>query len=1282
MKRFIFALLTLCLCAGAALAQTTTGRLSGTVSGPDGVLPGASVTAKDSKTGKESTTTTDGEGHFVIPQLEFGTYTVTVTANGFKTHIANELKIDVGREYSLKPVLEVGSVEENVTVIAGADIITSTTAQISNTISPQQVMQMPLLTRNPISLLLGMAGTTSNTFQNSTINGMRTTMTNITRDGINIQDVFIRSNATDFAPGRPSVDDTGEITITTANGEADQGYGGAQIRLVTPRGSKDFHGALFEYNRNSKFAANNFFNNRNGIARPFRNRNQFGGKVGGPFPLPRFGEGGASLIHNKSFFFVAYEKIIDPLSTRSTRTIILPGARNKTFQYTRATAGNATAFCPSGTAGSLCTIPDILAYANSLGFAGIPLNVDPTIQSRIFAGMPTVSNNTGGDGLNTGGFALNRQSNQTRPQFSTRIDVDPNESNSLTFVFNYNKESNLRPDVDTNGFTTVPDVIQTSENKQYTGAWRHNFGTNVVNEVRGGRFQSLVPFDKTNPNPAFYLSIPLGTNPEDPFQSQGRYVWSWNLQDSVDWIKDKHSFKFGGQLQFFGVNAYNDAGIVPTYTVQVGTQTPQFTTTSAGLVPAGAGQTSTLSSTNLTTLNSLMALLGGVVSSGVQSYNAASQTGGFAPVRQFQPFRYANHSLYFQDRWQVKPRLTLNLGVRYEIYPAMTLANGLAIEPLLDVNNPVASILDVNGTYGFIGTNAGRKNAYYKTDKNNFAPNLGFAYAMGSDKGIMHTLFGSQGKSVLRGGYSHIYGNDSIVTTLNNAAVGNVGLGRTATNAINPVTGTTSLNDRLSGTLNGTPAPAAFVAPRSYLFNNSASVGGNFGTVFAIDPKLQIPQIKQYSLGIQREFGNTALEVRYVGTRSNNLARSIDYNQVDIFNNGFLADYNRAAANLKLTGTTAFCNPATVVGCQALTIFQQGTPGSAGRLAVNTANTTTATLLSLATFNTALTGGTPADLAISYITNNLNNHPTVANPTAAPFLKLIPNPGTGVANLFTNGGYYNYNSLQMEVRRRLSRGLFFQANYTFSKNLTNAVGTSQTLVEPFLDINNRQWDRQRADYDNTHVANFSGIYGFPFGKGRKFLNSGSWLNRLVGGWTVSGLMSLTSGAPITFTDARGTLNRAGRSGRQTPDTNLTNDQAGALTGFFTGAPGQYGSAQGAIFYINPSVINPVTGRASEGFGVAPFTGQAFFSVNPGTTGNMARSVINGPRYFNIDAALLKNISIKENLRLQIRVEAFNLLNYVNFSPGTQFPSITSTTFGQLTSAFGARTIQFAGRFEF
>ena len=477
--------------------------------------------------------------------------------------------------------------------------------------------------------------------------------------------------------------------------------------------------------------------------------------------------------------------------------------------------------------------------------------------------------------------------------------------------------------------------------------------------------------------------------------------------------------------------------------------------------------------------------------------------------------------------------------------------------------------------------------------------------------------------------------------------------------------------------------------PRTYLENNALGVGNFFGTVFAIDPNLKTPRVEQYSVGIQREiWGDMAVELRYVGTRSSNLARGVDLGQIDIMSNGFLSDFLRAQNNLRLTGNP-FCVSA---GCQTLTIFQQSA-GSPGRLGVApTATSTPAGTLQLTTFLGHLNNGTPADLAIAYINStnpaNLNNQPHSGAPGNIPRVNFLRNNSTGVIDLFLNDAKYKYDSLQAEVRKRFSNGLFFKVNYTFSKNLTNAIGTSQALFEPYLDNARQELDLQRADFDTTHVLNFSSIYQLPFGQGKRFLNYGGIADKILGGWEVSGLGTWFSGAPITFVDNRGTFNRTGRSARQTPFSTLTNDEIRALTGIF--------EQNGNIYFINPSVLlqtfNATTGvwnsTASSGYninGASAFPGQAFFNVQPGQTGNVGRSLIDGPSFFNINMALLKNIKFTESMRLQLRMEAFNVLNNVNFniSSAQQLANINSTTFGQITStANAARELQFAFRFEF
>lgn len=1306
MRKLLIALVAISVFSFLATGQTPTGSLVGTVSGPDGVLPGATVEIKYDLTGKTQTATTNSNGGFSFVQLEPGTYTVKITAPGFKVFIANEAKVDVGREFSISPVLQVGGIEESVTVTTGADIITATTGQISNTVSPQQILSMPLLTRNPLDLTTLQAGVQSSAnggvapFQLTTINGMRTSATNITRDGISINDPFIRANATDFAPGRPSVDDTGEFTIITGAQEADSG-GGAQIQVVTPRGTNKFHGALFEYNRNSALAANNFFNNRSGTPLPYRNRNQYGGKMGGPFPVPHFGEGGPVLDMNKGFFFFAYEAVKDPVSQRYTRTILTPAARGGAFSFIRAAAGspfNANGIsCPSGTIGSTCTVGNVLTFAQGQGLSNVPGTINPVIQSRILDLMPTTGNFTGlGDGVNTTGFSLDRQFNTTRDTYTTRVDLDATDKDSFNFVYSWNREDVLRPDVDDTGFTPSPDVTQFSENLQLSFAYRRMITSNLVNEFRWGRFTNEVPFDRISDYPDFFinslpttgtiptttLSAPTGTllggiitNPINVFMDQGRKNEVTTWADNATWVTGNHSIRFGGLYQKYQVDSYNDFGIVPHYYIgntNVSTATNTILTNNNFANVGGAG--SVINATQLAQVNGLLAILGGLINGEQQAFNMKDiETGYVRGERQLAPFINWNHALYVTDRWQIRPGLTLNAGVRWEIYPALRLDNGLALEPVItDPDNPAASLLAGNGSFNVVGTNAGQEFRFYKTDWNNFAPSVSFAWAPNFTKGIGRMLFGDQGRTVIRGGYSHVYANDQIITSLNatitSAGTGNVGLGRQTLNAIGPA-GNTLLNLR-AGNTQTIPTPV-FTGPNRTFLQNSGAAQSFFGNAGAIDPNLQIPMIRQYTFGIQRELPwDMVFEARYVGTSSNNLLRSVNLNEIDVINNGFLSDFQRAQANLALTGTTAFCDPATVTGCQALSLFRSGAIGT-GPLVVGTA-------LTAATFNTQLRNGTVADLAQLFVTNNLNNHPTFASPGNTPFVRFYPNPNTGLITLMTNDASYNYNSLQLDLRRRFTGGVLLGANYTWSKNLTNGQGITQALNETYLQLSNKDRDYQRADADIAHSFNFNGIYQLPFGKGRQFLNTDSWVNYIVGGWELSGIVQIRSGVPITFVDNRGTLNRGTFSGRQTPNSSLSPAEINALTGVF--------EANGRIYWIDPSIIC-ANGTGSGGY-VHPSnantvcSGQIFFNPGPGETGTLPRAFIDGPGYWNANAALLKNFNFTETMKLQFRMEAFNVFNNTNFQNNFQLANINTTTFGQIVAAYPSRVVQLALRFEF
>ncbi len=1222
MKRIIPSILILIAFTIVAMAQSNTGRLVGTVSGPDGVVPGATVIVKDDKTGREKTIVSSGDGGFILPQLEVGNYTVKVSADGFKSFTANEVKIDIGREYSLQVALEVGAVSDSVTVTAGNDVLNATNAELSNTISKKQILELPLLGRNPLNLLSIQAGVSQNGAQNSSINGLRTSFTNITRDGINVQDGFIRSNATDFSPNRPSVDDTGEFTIVLQNSGADQN-GGAQVRLVTPRGESKFHGAGFLFNRNSAFAANDFFNNRSAIKIPFLNRNNFGGRLSGPMPLPRFGTGAPSVYKDKGFFFFAYEGIITRQSSLRTRTILTPAARQGTFTY-------------NDTAGVARTVNLLSLLPASAGLTAI----DPTINSRFLSKLPTVGNRADvGDQINTTGYSFNQKQNADRKTYTTRLDFDLTEKNSLNIVYSFNKENNMRPDVDnTEGFNGTPDTIQSSENKQLVGSYRWTPAGRFTNEIRLGTFRSVVPFTNTAAVPPFYVVPTVISNPEVTFKNQGRTPWRNEFQDNGELNVGSHTLRFGGALAYQSVDAYNEAAITRTYSLGTNQNTPTFV----------AGQfTGGISVAQLGVANGLLALYGGIVGAGAQSYNVASRTDtSFSSTQTFQDFRYGNHSAYVQDSWRVRPNFTLTAGLRYELYTALKLNNGIGLEAEIPNGSDVRqAILNPAGRYVLVGTNLNNPGQYYKTDKNNFTPILSFSWSPKASNKLGKFLVGD-GRTVFRGGYRWSYLNDQMITVLNNAVAGNAGLGRTGAVALNPATGDNLLNTRIGLLPNSAPiTPPAILVPRTYAQNNTAAFG-NFGTVFAVDPDLQTPRVEEYSFGMQREFGANVLEVRYAGNRSKNLWRGIDLNQIDITRNGFLADFNRARANLLLTGNPA-CTTATNAGCQALTVFPLLTNG--GNLA-NAANRNT------------IQAGNVADLAQTYVTTGVRGG-----------VNFYANPNTGAVDLVTNGAVSYYNSLQVEFRRRISRGLAILANYSFQKVLTNGVGTSQQLFEPLLDNARPELEYSRADYDQTHIMNFSAVYEVPVGRGRRFGSGMNYLaDAIIGGWQLSPIVRMSTGAPITFTDARGTFNRAARSGRQTPLTNLSVAQIRNLTGVRVQAAN--------VWFIDPAVTN-TTGRAAEGFGTTPFTGQVFFNNVPGQTSALQRAVFNGPKYINLDVALAKNFRIKESTKLQVRLEAFNAMNHANFFLG-QFQAIGSTNFGKITSTFGARIVQLGARLDF
>jgi hypothetical protein len=1260
-------------------AQGTSGRLTGTVSGPDGALPGAQIVIRDNQTNREITVQASEDGSFVVPQLEFGTYTVTITAAGFKTFSATDLKIDAGREYTLNPTLEVGGVEEVVTVQAGADIINSANAELSNTVSPRQVIDLPINGRNPLALVSLQPG--ANATSNS-INGQRSTAINVTRDGVNVQDQFIRSG--NFVQDQPTVDDTGEFTVTTQNASADQAGGGSsQIQLVTPRGGNQLSGALFIFNRNSEFAANTFFNNLSGTPRPFLNRNQVGGKLSGPLPLLNFGEGGPVILKGKAFFFTAYERLILRQQTAATRTVLRDAARNGTFTYTAQNNDPANGIV----AGQLVTVNiltgqglNLSAPANQTAFqnAGGVLSVDPVVQSRLLSRIPTAGNLNLTNGGLTQLLRFNNNSNRDRDSFVSRVDFDANDRNTLNFVYRFVGDDVQRPDFDIGGFDPTPFATQNDKTHFFTAAYRTFVGSNFTNEARFGYNRSDPFFNQGAVNTNFIIEdqvLPLGiSNPEPTQRDQGRSTRAFTIRDDASYTLGNHNLQFGASVETQKIVSANSFGTIPVFnfSTTANTRTPRL---ASNLFPGG------ISATERTRADTLRYFLGGIIGAGTVTANPTSSTSG--PVigaTNIEDLRYETYGVYVSDQWRVFPNLTLNFGVRYDLVSPLRNPAQVFLEPVIPQGADVVStLLDPNGSYNFVGTNIGEPGKFFKADRDNFAPQFSFAYSPNFKNKLLGSVFG-EGRTTLRGGYRMSYINDEYLKSALNAVRGNDGL-VVEVNAVDTLpngTTTPNLNRRLRDiTGGGFPAPTFLRPPFTFAQANEAN-GTFFNTIFAVDPKLQAPRVHEYTFGLQREIGfNTALEVRYVGGRSNDLIRGFDFNQIDIRRTGFGNDFLVARRNLELSKAANAANPnvpisgafnANIAGSQQTPVFNQLPFGA---------------FLNNSAVISQLEAGTPADLALLYITNGLDIDD---NGVGVQFRR---NRFAGPVDLLTNAGKYRYNALQAEVRRRFTQGFSFQANYTFQKTLTDVPEEDQNRFDAYLDIENPGLEYSRADYDRTHAFNFNAIYELPFGKGRRFLDRGGLTDALLGGYQITAIIQAVSGAPISIRDPRGTLNRAARATRQTAFSNLSKDEIKKLIGVFRTPNG--------VYFINPSVIAPDGTATGGNVNATPanpaFAGQAFFNVQPGQTGNLERAFINGPAFFTVDLGVSKRFRFTERAGLQLRVEGFNVFNRANFfapsgvgdgatGENSNIFNVNSTNFGRLLGTYAPRILQFGARFEF
>jgi hypothetical protein len=317
-------------------------------------------------------------------------------------------------------------------------------------------------------------------------------------------------------------------------------------------------------------------------------------------------------------------------------------------------------------------------------------------------------------------------------------------------------------------------------------------------------------------------------------------------------------------------------------------------------------------------------------------------------------------------------------------------------------------------------------------------------------------------------------------------------------------------------------------------------------------------------------------------------------------------------------------------------------------------------LLTNGTIINLVQSGLVGELAATYVVNR-------ALFPNAPGTLLPVNRNAFAVDVIGNGSWSNYHGLQAEIRRRLSGGLYYQLNYTFSKAYSDFEG-SQTSFAPYLDnALGETIEKSRIANDITHVFKANAVYELPFGPGKRWWSWDGVAGKILGGWSVNGILLWQSGEPLSILSALGTLNRSARSTINSVNSPLSVADLQGRTGVFfdpnTGQPQLFPSDVIAAVRANPN-SNPF-----------------FTNPGPGTVGSLQLTPVSGPGRFNLDMSVIKRTRITENTNIEFRAEAFNVLNHTNFNIA-QTANINSTSFGNITNTFDPRILQFAVKFNF
>jgi outer membrane receptor protein involved in Fe transport len=1230
---FVLAIATLVLASSLpAFAQATTGTLRGTVTDPNGgVVAGATVTAKHQSTGVTSPSTTNGEGQYVISNLPPGMYTITVEpTSGFSKKAVTDVNVPIGQTTDLSVALALGSPTETVTVTStGEEIITRDQAQISTTFETRKIEDLPSNGAgnglDTLALLAPGVVASRNSGVNTdgvglSVNGNRGRSNNFQIDG---------SDNNDLSIGGPSLfvsnqSQVAEYQIITNNFSAQYGRNsGAVVNIVTKTGGNEFHGDLFEYHRDA-YNLNSLTNiERRSIPatnptaaqlHPSRDLyNAFGGTVGGPIWLPKFGEGGKSIWKGKdrAFFFFSYQGIREPASfiSRGTTYSILGsefGRLSATFPGN--TAINAitglSAFAATNV-GALTirdntTVP-VLSSAFNLGTlaAGCPRQILAGSTAPAGCGTYTAYINpaTGAPFLTGGPYDTFNLGTATAPllfqaafaqrtigipfsqnEWSYRITVKATSKDNVDFRHLYQAALNTNNGIQSNGFTY--DVPATSKN--LGGTWTRQISNSIVNEFKATTQDLRVEFGGANssygsfavPKPAdigstianisfggalvgLRSAVALSTIGHATNIPQGRLVKVYQYADQINWNKGSHNFVLGAEFK----HLVNKVPFLPSYqgvyTYATATAVDRLKNNAPSAISLTAGE----------------------------------------PVTTYTE----NDQYYFvQDDFKLRSNLTLNLGVRYEY-------TGQPINQLHDItlkreSGSPKAIFDPTLPIAL------RTVPFIKPDKNNWAPRIGFAYTPHWGK----KLFGEDA-TVIRGGFAIAYDPAfyNILLNLQNVAPYSAALSLSSANAL--VSTTTSplpLPNNPTGDHIQALASTSGVLPLGKL-------DPRYLAQTIVSPGFHSPYSEQFSFGIQRQVNrNNVFEVRYVGTQGVGLFQNVNDNFfIRPLTNGFALNKTAAGA-LQLNNAGPDC-----------TVFAPG-----------------GTCVGFPSFAAKLPAG------------------VVAQNCADDLLTLFVNESVcdgrlKRANGITtrdNGAHSTYHSMQTRYSGRfLKNNMSINASYTWSKTIDNA-----SEIFAFADINSpnsqNPFDRGNAEKSisnlhRKHAFSASVIYDVPFFKEQRGL-----VGHLLGGWQLNGVQVSTSGNPYTpFSNTNVNKYGLGATYLTSGDRPFIGNPKAPEDSVAISAIDAFLVYSGPPVLPTSTVFYNFTNFNKTGLWVPVSPGDVRFIINaPGSAkifgtpfGSMPRNYLKGPGINQLNMSIFKNTKIGERLKVQFQASAFNVLNH-------------------------------------